>query len=299
MRILTPKTIARFLPLLLAGMTMQSAGAATPLGPATWGNPDQQRGTRRAVTPADRALIARYRSGRAAAFSTGFNNDGEFRSQWLVQLDDRSDLKSCRQPASVAVSPTGLTLKTLNATGCHARYSTGSVLSKAKYSFGLFEASIKIADIGGMNNAFWLTTDDKFEIDIAEVHYPNDVRITLHNNNNWSPDPSHAVGFDRKFADNFSAGYHDFGVLWTARDMIFEIDGEPVAAIDTEGSVKGPATVRFSTALGNFGGAIPDNPACAVAESALSATGTRRSHRHIPPRRPARSSQIGRRCDIQ
>jgi hypothetical protein len=41
---------------------------------------------------------------------------------------------------------------------------------------------------------------------------------------------------------------------------VFEVDGEPVAAIATNGSVNGSADIRFSTALGDFGGAIPANP---------------------------------------
>ncbi|WP_183572610.1 hypothetical protein HDF18_05125 [Mucilaginibacter sp. X5P1] len=34
--------------------------AVTLLGPPTWGNPNQPWGTRRPVTAADRALIARF-----------------------------------------------------------------------------------------------------------------------------------------------------------------------------------------------------------------------------------------------
>jgi hypothetical protein len=36
--------------------------------------------------------------------------------------------------------------------------------------------------------------------------------------------------------------------------------GDPVAAIITKGSIKGPAQVRFSRAVGGFGGKVPDDP---------------------------------------
>jgi Glycosyl hydrolases family 16 len=70
-----------------------------------------------------------------------------------------------------------------------------------------------------------------------------------------------AVGFDARFLDNFSQSFHDFGVLWTEQDILFEVDGEPVAAIATHGSIKAAGQVRFSTAVTEFGGKIPDNPA--------------------------------------
>jgi beta-glucanase (GH16 family) len=137
------------------------------------------------------------------------------------------------------------------------------MISKTLAGFGFYEASIKMADVSGLNNAFWLTTEDKFEIDIAEIHFPNEVRFTLHNNNHWATvkqDINHAVGFDAKFRDNFAQSFHDFGVLWTENDIIFEVDGQPVAAIATNGSIHGQAEVRFSTAVMEYGGKIPDNP---------------------------------------
>jgi len=138
------------------------------------------------------------------------------------------------------------------------------MISKARQRYGFFEARMKIADISGINNAFWLVTDDHFEIDIAEVHFPNDVRLTLHNNNHWDTekqDVMHSVGFDARFIDNFSQDYHDYGVLWTPTDIIFEVDGGPVAAIKTNGAIKGMTDIRFSTAVTEYGGKIPSNPA--------------------------------------
>ncbi len=58
-----------------------------------------------------------------------------------------------------------------------------------------------------------MVTDDGFEIDIAQIHYPGTVRTTLHNHNdyqpvkgdnNWQGAKSDSVGFSNKFKDNFS-----------------------------------------------------------------------------------------------
>jgi hypothetical protein len=46
-----------------------------------------------------------------------------------------------------------------------------------------FDASIKATDISGTNNAFVIVSEDGFEIDIRGNHFPNDLRVTLHNNN--------------------------------------------------------------------------------------------------------------------
>jgi hypothetical protein len=238
------------------------ASPATLAGPVTWGNPDHSWGMRRPVTEADRARIAHYRATKPG-FEETFAKPEELTSWWALQSDDNPGLKSCRRPENVVITSHELQLRTLDATDCHAKWSTGSMISKARYPFGFFEARMKIANITGINNAFWLVTDDHFEIDIAEVHYPSEVRMTLHNNNDWAAeknDAMHAVGFDSKFIENLSDDYHDYGVLWTPTDIIFEVDGNPVAAISTKGAIKGSADIRFSTAVTEFGGKIPSNP---------------------------------------
>jgi beta-glucanase (GH16 family) len=219
---------------------------------------------RRPVNAADRARIAAYRSGgKRPVIATRFTDPSQLQAKWSLQSDDNPGLRSCRRPASVAATTGGLILRTLAAADCRVRWSTGFMISRTKQRFGFFEAAMKIADISGMNNAFWLVTDDGFEIDIAEVHYPNDIRLTLHNNNNWDTeknDRNHAVGFDSRFRDDFSSAFHDYGVLWTATEIIFEIDGEPTAAITTNGAITGAADIRFSTALADWAGKVPDHP---------------------------------------
>ena len=242
-----------------------TSNTVTLLGPPTWGNPNQPWGVRRSVTAEDRALIASYRSGKKQpVISTNFTSKDELSSQWLLQTDDKADLKSCRLPENIVTTSSGLQLQTLPATKCYAKWSTGSMISMSKQKYGFFEANIKAADISGINSAFWLVTEDKFEIDIAEIHYPNDLRITLHNNNNWDKekdDKQHAVGFDSKFTGNLSQGFHDYGVLWTPSKIIFEVDGQPIAAIITNGAITKAADIRFSTAVMEYAGKIPDNPA--------------------------------------
>jgi hypothetical protein len=66
------------------------------------------------------------------------------------------------------------------------------------------------------------------------------------------------MGWGVKFVDDPASGFHDCGMLWTPTEMIFEMDGEPVAAVVTHGAVKGQADLRLSSALIYSG--VPDHP---------------------------------------
>ena len=257
--------------LLAAFCFVTSAMLGTPsfaqqakLQKLTWGNPDQPWGMRRPVTDADRKAVAFYRSGKIQpVYATNFNDSKKLADDWQFQSEDTSNMKSCRRPENVVAAPGGLQLRTRVATNCKAKWSTGFIISKQHYKFGYFEAEIKPADIDGLNNAFWLVTEDHFEIDIAELHFPNINRMTLHNNNNWATekdDKTHAVGFDSRFSEDFFRSYHTLGVLWTPSDVVYVVDGEPVAAIRTGNSIHAATDVRFSTALMDYAGKIPDHP---------------------------------------
>ncbi len=241
------------------------AAAATLLGKPTFGSPDQPFATRRPVTPADAAAIQSYLHGSATpVFSTDFTNPAELTADWNLMADDPYTIKSCRRPANDQATGAGLDLKIMPPAGCHnhsAVASTGAMISKAKFGYGFFEARMKIANITGINNAFWITTDDSYEFDVAEVHYPNTVDITLHRWPGKHPELKPvSVGFATKYNANLADGFHDYGVLWTPTELVFEVDGAPVAALDTDNYIKGPAVVRFATAVTTYGGPIPSDP---------------------------------------
>jgi hypothetical protein len=252
---------------------VNAAGPARLAQPVNWGSPDQPYGKRRPVIDADRKAIQSYRSGRTPpVFATKFTDPAELQADWTPISDDNAwgGYKSCRRPGNAVVSAAGLHLKTLVATDCHNKWSTGSLLSKAKYRYGFFEATMKIADIKGMNNAFWMNTDDQpatgdyFEIDVSEVQYPNYDHLGLQQyparatKAGVSKVPHTGMGWGAKFVDDLSSGFHDYGLLWTPTEMVFAIDGEPVAAVVTNNSVNSPATILFSSALIYDG--IPDHP---------------------------------------
>jgi hypothetical protein len=248
-----------------------AAATAKLAKPVSWGSPDQPYGKRRAVTEADRALIHSYRAGRKKpAFSTDFTSPAELTADWKLMSDDNNAI--CRTPGNVEASGGGLRLKTMAAANCrhNQKWSTGSIQSKAEYRYGYFEVTMKIADIKGMNNAFWMNTGnqpatgDYFEIDVSEVQYPNYDHIGLQqypakkDGVALSSVKHTGMGWGTNFVDDLSSTFHDYGVLWTPREMIFAIDGEPVAAVVSNNSVNAPADLMFSSALIYKG--IPDHP---------------------------------------
>jgi beta-glucanase (GH16 family) len=231
-----------------------------------WGSPDQPYGKRRPVTAADRAAFQSYCSERKPP-STNFTDPAELQADWRLMSDDSG---VCRRPGNVEATSGGLRLKTLAAQNdCRnksLKWSTGSIQSKADYGYGFYEATMKIADIKGMNNAFWMNTatrpaiEDHFEIDVSEIQYSSYDHIGLQE----YPASAHSsvkhtgMGWGANFIDNLSAGFHDYSMLWTPKELIFEIDGEPVAAAVTNNTVIAPANVMFSSALVYPG--VPDHP---------------------------------------
>lgn len=238
-----------------------SLAAGTKLaGPVFWGSPDQPYGVRRPVTDKDHILIQKYRS-KQPLYSTTFTSADEFQTNWTCIEDDNPDLKSCRRSGNVETSSNGLNFKTLISTDSRAKWSTGFITSKAQYTYGFFEARIKIADIKGMNNAFWMTTADRYEIDIGEIQYPNYSHFGMQYWSETKPMKHTGLGFGANFTDNLYDDYHDYGVLWTPTEIIYEVDGEPIAALLSNNSVKGSVSVKLSTALGEWAhGPVPEHP---------------------------------------
>lgn len=69
-------------------------------------------------------------------------------------------------------------------------WTSGNIWTKRHFQYGYFECRYRYAAAAGTNNSFWLMTrgpnpekGKRFEIDINEGHYPNEVNTNIHN---WS-----------------------------------------------------------------------------------------------------------------
>jgi len=251
---------------LSAYTTPRPAPPATPparlAGPLFFGSPDTAFAKRRPVTAADRALVQQYRA-KPSTYTSNFAAMDALLNDWTIVEDDLPGLASCRRAASVEPSNAGLRLKTLLAADCKKpgqNWSAGSVTSKATYSYGFFEATMKLAGSKGMNNSFWMTTADHYEIDVTETQYPNYSHLGLQYWPVNKNEQHQGLGFGANYDHNLSYAFHDYGMLWTPAGIIYEVDGEPVAALSTS-AVKGPLNILLSLAVADWAhGPVPAHP---------------------------------------
>ena len=219
---------------------------------------------KRNPTDAERQAVHDYHTkGNKILFEDDFRSQTEFEKNWTVFTDNRSDLLACRTEKSLFITDKGLLIRTIPADHCIAKWSTGEIISKQAFQYGLYEAYINIAHGAGVDNAFWLTSagdlkdgsGDSFEIDIAETYYPSLIRSTLHRHNLHKGIDLYETGYDNRVRENLASGFHDYGVLWTPEAIIFCLDGVAFQTIETKGTINVPANLRLSTALGSsFGG---------------------------------------------
>ncbi len=64
-------------------------------------------------------------------------------------------------------------------------WTAASLWTRKTFKYGYFECRYRYAAATGTNNSFWIMTrgrpEQRFEIDINEGHYPNEVNMNLHN----------------------------------------------------------------------------------------------------------------------
>ncbi len=228
-------------------------------GPLRVTTPDQPYAKRRPVTDQDREAIASYRSGKVnPIFSTTFTSAADLKG-WTPKIDDNPAVESCLRSESITAD-NGLSLTIKTAPDCRTKLSTAQIISDATYQYGYFEASMRIPPIKALDSAFWMITDDRYEIDIVEAFPPNVATSAIHQ---WRPPAggTHTmVSSAIKVGADLTQGFHDYGLLWTPNEMIFAVDGEPYVALQTGGIIKGRAPIRLSNALISWNGKIASNP---------------------------------------
>ena len=143
-------------------------------------------------------------------------------------------------------------------------WTSGSIWTKRDFKYGYFECRYKYAAATGTNNSFWLMTRQnapaptegkRFEIDINEGHYPNEVNTNIHN---WTDTPHQSVhkAFSYEGTD-FSKDFHILGLEWTAEEIVFFLDGYEIRRSKNEFSFS-PAPVLLSMAVIQWAGEVTD-----------------------------------------
>ncbi len=122
-------------------------------------------------------------------------------------------------------------------------YQAGAVHTKGKFdfTFGYAEARLKVPKGRGFWPAFWLLPTDGGwppEIDVMEILTSNPKRshVALHYGKSWRDHKSHGGWVDD--LPDLSAGFHDYGVHWTADFIDFYFDGKRVQRVTDRGAIK-------------------------------------------------------------
>ncbi len=140
-------------------------------------------------------------------------------------------------------------------------WTAASMWTKRKFKYGYFECRYKYAKATGTNNSFWLMVrgipkdaPGRFEIDINEGHYPNEVNMNIHN---WSGEhwakSKHMTVKGANLADEF----HIYGLEWNKDELAWYLDGQEIRR-EKNTICHGEAPVWLSLAIIKWAGAVTD-----------------------------------------
>ena len=119
-------------------------------------------------------------------------------------------------------------------------WTAASGWTKQAFTYGYFECRYRYAAATGTNNSFWIMTRGKpaqrFEIDINEGHFPNEVNMNLHNwsGKHWARGGRWYYGPPPPAPNQNDAGFEFVldGPLVTNRIRLVSIDAGPVRVME-------------------------------------------------------------------
>ena len=113
--------------------------------------------------------------------------------------------------------------------GQQRAYTSGMMTTYGKFSqqYGRFEIRCRVPKGKGLWPAFWLLPEPLGwppEIDVLEIlgHQPEKLYMTHHFNDAQRVHRSHGGSWN---GPDFSAGFHEFAVEWSAQRLVWFVDG--------------------------------------------------------------------------
>ncbi|MDO5566661.1 MAG: family 16 glycosylhydrolase, partial [Planctomycetia bacterium] len=152
-------------------------------------------------------------------------------------------------------------------------WTSASMHSHRKFLYGYFECRYKYAAATGTNNSFWLMTtgkvqsdnpaNRKFEIDINEGHYPDEINTNIHNHQDQTivkgvkRHPHSLKKFVPEGSPKLAQEYHVYGLLWTKDELVFYFDGKELRR-EKNDWCHSEAPIYLSEAIFKYAGEITD-----------------------------------------
>ena len=207
-------------------------------------------------------------------------------TKWSYQIGDGCDQNLCGwgnnelqsyQESNVVVSNGSLKITAKKERIRGTQYTSGRINSKGKgdYTYGRFEASIKLPAGDGLWPAFWmLSTDEQYgpwpqsgEIDIMEyvASNPDEILGYIHYGDLYPNNQSQGNSIELK-NEVFYNAFHEFAIEWEPGEIRWFMDGILYSKKTTEdiSPANWPFDKDFHFLLnvavgGNLGGDVVDN----------------------------------------
>lgn len=150
-------------------------------------------------------------------------------------------------------------------------WTAASCWTKQQFQYGYYECRYRYLPATGTNNSFWIMTQGKpeqrFEIDINEGHYPNEVNMNLHNwtGKHWAKGGRWYFGPPQPAPTQDDAGFQFVldQPITTSRIRFVSNDGGPVRVMELR--VFPPSADGYPSVFPNQIEAQPDVPNLASA----------------------------------
>lgn len=202
-----------------------------------------------------KAWIGGYRFPQRAVVKSGFMNI--------------NNIKGNKKPYPTATTTSAVSGVTI----VPSSWESAHMQSKRDFTYGFFEARIKISPGYAIDNAFWLMMDGGGpEIDIVEAfrRLPAEPDIISMSLRARAPHTNTVLKTDNKILRptvDLSQGFHTYGVFWRPDVIVFYFDGVEQYRVTDEQSLAyfrdQPLRIRLSTAaadlFGTYGYTVPQS----------------------------------------
>ena len=193
---------------------------------------------------------------------TGCTNDGNSEQEWYTPdqiqvLDGLLSITAIKQSIDVISQNKTKTFPYQSAMINTGRGGTDGHIRWAG-TYGYYEARMKFGKGQGVWPAFWLLPTDKSwppEIDIAEFigGKPNEILQTVH----WLEHSGPAQSSQTITSQDYSGGWHTYGVDWEPHRIDWYIDGVKTRSFSGPNVPNKPMEIILNLAMG---GILPKNP---------------------------------------
>ena len=187
------------------------------------------------------------------AFQDEFDGNSLDTEKWVYRTDSKH--WSTQEPDNVEIRDWNLLLHLKKEQSKGMEYTGAGIISKERYGFGYYEASMKVPPGAGWHNSFWLmdhdgsgstaTQSSTIEIDIIENDSKNPTKYGV-NFHRWK-DKHISIGHKVIESPDMSKDFQIFACVYTPDYVKFFMNGVEVHQIDISDMPKAPQNIWLTS----------------------------------------------------